>query len=131
MARFFSRCVQLKFYIRDSKTESKKNRSDSMENYKVNIINVLTEFLVELGNEVPQCQNFIEENFDGLVDEINSTPEPMDVDTSSTYSPSSPSTSTNTNDNEVRKCIAPLFFLILNLVDLVKIFKSDIVLSEF
>ena len=102
-----------------------------MENYKVNIINVLTEFLVELGNEVPQCQNFIEENFDGLVDEINSIPEPMDVDTSSTYSPSSPSTSTNTNDNEVRKCIAPLFFLILNLVDLVKIFKSDIVLSEF
>ena len=82
-----------------------------MENYKENIVNVVRNFLHELGNEVPECQPIIEREIDNLMGEINSIATPMDVDTPRTHSPSSPSTSTNTSDSEVRKYITPIFLL--------------------
>ena len=90
-----------------------------MENYKQNIVDVVYNFLVKLGNDNPQLQSVIEEGYEGLMQEINSIPmeESMDVDNLSTSS----SKASNTSDSEVRKYTSTIFCYFLN----------DIVLSDF
>ena len=95
-----------------------------MENYKQNIVNVVRNFLVELGNDVPEFQNVIQERYEGLMEEIDLIPMepiPMDVDTLSRASSRAASITSNTNDNEVRKYSNTIFCY----------FKKDIVLSDF
>ena len=73
-----------------------------MENYKQNIVDVVYNFLVKLGNDNPQLQSVIEEGYEGLMQQIDRIPmeqidRPMSVDNVSIAS------SRNTNDSEVRK----------------------------
>ena len=90
-----------------------------MENYKQNIVDVVHNFLVKLGNNNPQLQSVIQERYESLLQEIDLIPveEPMDVDNLSISS----SRTSNTSDSEVRKYTSTIFCYFLN----------DIVLSDF
>lgn len=70
-----------------------------MENYKQSIVNVIQQFFVQLGNDIPQLQDVIDQRYLGLMQEIDRIPMelPMSVDNVSITS------SRNTNDSEVRK----------------------------
>ena len=70
-----------------------------MENYKQSIVNVIQQFFVQLGNDIPQLQDVIDQRYLGLMQEIDRIPMelPMSVDNVSIAS------SRNTNDSEVRK----------------------------
>ena len=68
---------------------------ERMENYKQSIVNVIQEFLVQLGNDNPQLQDVIDRRYLGSMQQIDRIP--MSVDNVSIAS------SRNTNDSEVRK----------------------------
>ena len=81
-----------------------------MEGYKENMIDIFEKFLTNIVDKFPETRNFIQDGLDDLLGEIHSIelpPEHMDVDTCS-------KSTTDANDDEVRKYIAPPFFLILN-----------------